>query len=145
MYHNILVPVDGSKLSYKALDHAKALCEQHGAKLFITSCNTNYPAVIMSEGYMIDPITPAQWKTSIKARNEQIAKESGKRLKGFPHTFAPYTAEAAWEGILACAKKHDCDLIVMTSHGRSGLSALFLGSVTSKVLAGSKIPVLVCR
>jgi nucleotide-binding universal stress UspA family protein len=46
---------------------------------------------------------------------------------------------------VAAAKKHRCDLIVMASHGRSGLAAVVLGSQTTKVLTHTKIPVLVCR
>jgi nucleotide-binding universal stress UspA family protein len=50
-----------------------------------------------------------------------------------------------WQAILDAAKDKGCDLIVMASHGRTGFSAAFLGSVTHKVLAQSSIPVLVCR
>jgi nucleotide-binding universal stress UspA family protein len=49
------------------------------------------------------------------------------------------------EAIIAAAKKKRCDLIVMGSHGRSGLAGLVLGSQTSKVLTHSKVPVLVAR
>ncbi|MBM3386030.1 MAG: universal stress protein [Betaproteobacteria bacterium] len=49
------------------------------------------------------------------------------------------------DAILETAKKAKCDLIVMTSHGRRGLHGLLLGSETRKVLAGSRIPVLVHR
>ncbi|MEO8410755.1 MAG: universal stress protein [Propionivibrio sp.] len=48
-------------------------------------------------------------------------------------------------GILQVAEKNKCDLIVMASHGRKGISALLLGSETQKVLAHAKIPVLVHR
>ncbi|MEO8441516.1 MAG: universal stress protein, partial [Betaproteobacteria bacterium] len=50
-----------------------------------------------------------------------------------------------YEAILQRAKKAKCDLIVMSSHGRTGLASLLLGSETSKVLTHSKIPVLVVR
>jgi nucleotide-binding universal stress UspA family protein len=51
----------------------------------------------------------------------------------------------AYEAIIAAASDRDCDLIVMGSHGRGGLSAIVLGSVTNKVLTHTKIPVLVYR
>jgi nucleotide-binding universal stress UspA family protein len=54
-------------------------------------------------------------------------------------------ADSPWEAILAAARKAKCDVIVMASHGRSGLSALLLGSETQKVLTHSKLPVLVVR
>jgi nucleotide-binding universal stress UspA family protein len=50
-----------------------------------------------------------------------------------------------YEAIIATATDRGCDLIVMGSHGRSGLSAIVLGSVTNKVLIYSKTPVLVCQ
>ena len=58
-----------------------------------------------------------------------------------------YTVEGlhAWEAILDHAKTQGCDLIVMASHGRRGMSALLLGSETQKVLTHSKLPVLVVR
>ena len=50
-----------------------------------------------------------------------------------------------YETIIAVAKDRGCDLIVMASHGRSGLAAVLLGSVTTKVLTHTATPVLVCR
>jgi nucleotide-binding universal stress UspA family protein len=47
--------------------------------------------------------------------------------------------------ILKVARRHHCDLIVMASHGRRGISRLLMGSVTSMVLAHSELPVIVCR
>lgn len=49
------------------------------------------------------------------------------------------------EAIIAAATKHDCDLIVMASHGRKGIKRLLLGSETQHVLTHSKVPVLVLR
>ena len=53
--------------------------------------------------------------------------------------------DQAWRGIIRTARSKKCDLVVMASHGRSGLTGLLLGSQTSKVLTHSKVPVLVCR
>ena len=50
-----------------------------------------------------------------------------------------------WRAILAAARKHRCDVVVMASHGRRGVSAMLLGSETQKVLTHSKIPVIVVR
>jgi len=49
------------------------------------------------------------------------------------------------EAIIAAAKKHNCDFIVMASHGRRGLSRMLLGSETTHVLTHSDIPVMVLR
>ena len=53
--------------------------------------------------------------------------------------------DQAYQGIIDTAQQRGCDLIVMASHGRSGLAAIVLGSVTTKVLTHTKIPVLVCH
>ena len=53
--------------------------------------------------------------------------------------------EQPYQAIIAASKDRGCDLIVMASHGRSGISALLLGSVTNKVLTHTKTPVLVCH
>ena len=50
-----------------------------------------------------------------------------------------------YEGIIETAERRGCDLIVMASHGRSGIAAIVLGSTTTKVLTHTKIPVLVCH
>jgi nucleotide-binding universal stress UspA family protein len=145
MYKSILVPVDGSKLSYSALDEAGELCRALGAALTVVTSNPAYPTVIAGDGYMVEPITPKQWQASVQARDERVAKDVAKRLKGLPHTFVAVSSDQPYEGILHMAKKRKCDLIVMASHGRRGLAALILGSETTKVLTHSKIPVLVCR
>lgn len=53
--------------------------------------------------------------------------------------------EQPYQAIIAAAKNKGCDLIVMASHGRSGLSGVLIGSVTNKVLTHTKTPVLVCH
>lgn len=53
--------------------------------------------------------------------------------------------EHLYKAIIEAAKKFGCDLIAMASHGRRGVSALIVGSVTTKVLTHSSIPVLVYR
>jgi nucleotide-binding universal stress UspA family protein len=77
--------------------------------------------------------------TSVLEQAANAAKEAGVSCKtiqvenGQPH-----------QAIIAAAEDRGCDLIVMSSHGRSGLSMLLIGSVTNKVLAQAKTPVLVC-
>jgi nucleotide-binding universal stress UspA family protein len=67
------------------------------------------------------------------AREAGVACETIQAESGQPH-----------QAIIAAAEDKGCDLIVMSSHGRSGLSMLLIGSVTNKVLAQAKTPVLVC-
>ncbi len=71
---------------------------------------------------------------------EKAAKAAGVRC-----SCLSVTSDFPADTILETAKKAKCDLIVMASHGRRGLRGLLLGSETQKVLAGSKVPVLVHR
>ena len=64
---------------------------------------------------------------------------------GVPYTGVTLTGEFVADAILQQAAKLKCDLIVMASQGRRGLRGVLLGSETQKVLAGAKVPVLVCR
>ena len=65
--------------------------------------------------------------------------------KGVNVTTAVVKSDMVAEAIIATAKKHECDLIVMASHGRRGIKRLLLGSETQHVLTDSHIPVLVLR
>ena len=94
---------------------------------------------------MITPMDARQWRNAGKQRAEAIEKQVAKQLKTVPHEFTAVTSDHPHDAIIRVAKKRKCDLIVMASHGRRGLSAILLGSETNKVLTHSTIPVLVCR
>jgi nucleotide-binding universal stress UspA family protein len=80
----------------------------------------------------------------LAARNlaviERAAQAAGVRYEGLT-VVGEYPAET----ILEVGRKRRCDLIVMASHGRRGMSAVLLGSETQKVLTGARVPVMVCR
>ena len=147
MYKHILVPVDGTTLSLKALDIATGLAKSLSAKVTAVTVSPGYPTILAGDGYMIEPISPKEWEKSVAKNSELIQQKAAKRAtaKGLEIKFVTATADQPYEGIIATAKKKKCDLIVMSSHGRRGFSALLLGSETTKVLTHSKIPVLVCR
>jgi nucleotide-binding universal stress UspA family protein len=89
----------------------------------------------------------AEWERRSKRTAEKVlayvqkeAKARGVRYSGF------YLASLApWQAIVDAAKKKKCDLIFMASHGRTGVAGLLLGSQASKVLAHSKVPVLIFK
>jgi nucleotide-binding universal stress UspA family protein len=78
--------------------------------------------------------------TSALDRAANAAKEAGVSCETIQ-----VENEQPHQAIIAAAEDKGCDLIVMSSHGRSGLSMLLIGSVTNKVLTHAKIPVLVCQ
>ena len=144
MYKRILISTDGSDISQKAVQSAVALAKSGGAELFAISAKEPFPYSAISE---MQPVPPQEFYDA----QERIA---GERVKAVVDAAAAagvkcqaHTVEALhpWEAILDHAKNQACDLIVMASHGRRGLSAMLLGSETQKVLTHSAIPVLVIK
>jgi len=148
MYKHILVPTDGSKLSLKAVATAAAMAKTMDAKLTAVYVVPPYVPPVYGEAVIYMPeMSPKRYKeiTTRQAGEalEAVAAEAEK--SGVSCKQVSVTADQAWEGIVQTAKTKNCDLIVMASHGRRGLSGLLLGSETTKVLTHSKTPVLVCR
>lgn len=144
MYKRILVSTDGSDISQKAVQSAVALARSTGGELFAISVKEPFPYSAISE---MQPVPPQEFFDA----QERIAAERVKAVVGVAGAAGiacqAHTVEALhpWEAIIDHAKTQGCDLIVMASHGRSGLSALLLGSETQKVLTHSTIPVLVIK
>ncbi|HET7763954.1 MAG TPA: universal stress protein [Burkholderiales bacterium] len=147
MYANILVPTDGSPLSDKAVKHATMIAQAGGGKLLLFHVVAPYQMAVYAEGMQV-PSLPRQAVLKNAARKAgRILARAEKRAKA-----AKVPVGRAWaisgsprHAIAEIASKRRCDLIVMGSHGRSGLSRMFLGSETQGVLPRVKIPVLVVR
>jgi nucleotide-binding universal stress UspA family protein len=147
VYSNLLVPTDGSKLSDKAVGQAIALAQALKAKITAFHASADYPMPVYAEGVSIQLMSKREYVKQAKAEGQQILDKVAIKAAaaGVDCDTMNAIAAAPWEGILACAKKARCDAIVMASHGRGGLSAMLLGSETTKVLTHSKLPVLVVR
>ena len=144
MFKRILVPTDGSDITAKAIATAIALAKSLGAQLFTISVKEPFPYSAISE---MQPTPPQEFfDAQERMANKRVlavvdlAKAGGIHCQG-------HTIEALhpWEAIIDHATTLGCDLLVMASHGRRGVSALLLGSETQKVLTHSKVPVLVVR
>ena len=147
MFKHILAPTDGSKLSLKAVDQAITLALETGAKLSLVTVMSPYPMVYAGDGYAMQPMSPRDWEATMKkqAAIHLSAAEKRATAKNLQVNLITVLNDEPYNGIIATAKKKKCDLIMMASHGRRGLSALILGSETNKVLTHSNIPVLVWR
>jgi nucleotide-binding universal stress UspA family protein len=144
MYTRILVPTDGSEITGKALDAAIGLARLTGAELYAIAVKDPFPYSAISE---MQPVPPqefydAQERIAADHVKAAVAAAAAAGLKCTAHTVEGLHP---WEAILDHAKTQGCDLIVMASHGRRGVSALLLGSETQKVLTHSTLPVLVVR
>lgn len=147
MYANILVPVDGSRLSDKAVKEAAMLAKAGNGKLLLFHVVAPYQMPVYAEG-MTMPSIPKERFAKISARKAgRVLAGAEKRAK-----VAKVPASRAWaisgsphDAIIDIVRRRRCDLIVMASHGRRGLSRLLLGSETQAVLSRVSVPVLVVR
>ena len=147
MYRNLLVATDGSKLSDKALAHAIGLAQTVGATLTIFYAAPDYPLPAYADGVVYEPVSRKEYAKLAAEDALKILDKGATKAEaaGLVSKTAYAIASAPWEAILAAAKKHKCDAIVMASHGRRGISAVLLGSETQKVLTHTKLPVIVVR
>ena len=147
MFKRILVATDGSSLSKKAVGFAVSLAELSDAELVGLTVVARYPTSYFEGGVALSPTEvsriEAQWmdngQSTVEAVNTQATK------KGVKAKLVVSKSDLIAETIIAAAKKHKCDLIVMASHGRKGIKRLLLGSETQHVLTHSSITVLVLR
>ena len=147
MYRNILVATDGSKLSLKAAAHAIALAKVIGARVTGFHASPDYPMPVYADGVIFETVSRKEYAAQCQKEADKILAVIADKAKAarVPYTAASAISSAPWEAILAAARKHKCDAIVMASHGRRGVAALVLGSETQKVLTHSRLPVLVVR
>lgn len=144
MFKKILVPTDGSELSTDAALRAVPLAKMASAKLTVLFVQDTYPYTGIGEAnsaglqaYMA--AARAQGLSSV----ERIA-EAARAEEVDIETVVVEDHQTA-KGIVDAAQASGADLIMMGSHGRSGIAKLVLGSVAAKVLAISPIPVLVVK
>ena len=148
MYKNILVPIDGSTRSDKAAKEAAGLARAVGAKLTLFHCAADYPAPVYAESAILTAqITSGQYrKETVRVAEAVLAKAAAKLASSGLTVDTMHAVNALpYDAIVDAAAKKKCDLIVMASHGRRGLSGFLLGSETQKVLTHCKVPVLVVR
>ena len=143
-YQNILVPVDGSETSFAAVAKAAELAKAFGSKITVVQVLT------------LDPYIAAEYITANQTNDliERARASIVKTLEEAKQKFTEQGVEAETkllEGqviareISNAAKELNADLIVIGSHGRTGLKKLFLGSVAQSILSEGTTPVLIVR
>lgn len=145
MFQHILLATDGSAASEHAAQLAVDLARAHGARLTALYVVDPYPYLGIGEA------NPMGFQAYMSAALQHAAQAHQKVMalceKAPVVAFQPRLAEdvAAASGIVQSARQVEADLIVVGSHGRTGVARLMLGSVASKVVAESTVPVLVAR
>jgi nucleotide-binding universal stress UspA family protein len=144
MFKRILFPTDGSDITAKALQTALSLARLSGAEIKALAVKEPFPYSAVSE---MQPVPPQEFfdaQERVAAARVKVVTAAAEAA-GVPCQGHTVEALHPWEAILDHAKAQGCDLIVMASHGRRGMTALLLGSETQKVLTHSTLPVLVVR
>ena len=145
MFKLILLATDGSEASANAAQVAVDMARIHGASVTAVYVTDPYPFLSIGEA------NPLGFQAYMAAAQEHAAMAHAKVAaicaNGAPVTLNARMVEnmAAAPGIVQLAKDEKADLIVVGSHGRSGIARLMVGSVASKVVAESPVPVLVVR
>ncbi|WP_027017211.1 universal stress protein [Comamonas composti] len=147
MYNRILIASDGSELSDKAVAHGLDLAALCGAQVIALKVVPHYPRSYFEGGEVL-PLKEtqrieAQWASHSQTLLDAIKAEGQSRKVQV--TTEIVQSDLVAESVIDTAKRRECDLIVMASHGRKGLQRLLLGSETQHVLTHSHIPVLVLR
>lgn len=146
MFKHILLPTDGSPLSDKAVKRGIEFAKKIGARVTAIHVVPVF-RIIADESIALNPALKKRFEDESRTRAQKMLDAIARAAKAKGVRCATLTAvsDLPYQQIIASAQKNKCDLIMMASHGRRGLSSLLLGSETAKVLTHSKIPVLVVR
>lgn len=147
MFKHLLVPTDGSPLSQEAVTRAISFAREAGARITFFCAEKWMPKMYYGMGAIFDPHMPAELHKSADDTAHAIldAAEQEAQAAGVACSKLALASDQPYLAIIEAARRQDCDLIFMASHGRRGVGALLLGSETQKVLSHSTIPVLVHR
>jgi nucleotide-binding universal stress UspA family protein len=142
MTHRILIATDGSELSRRACDVGVALARALGATIVGCAAMPVYPYHGVGEAAPAEVSFQARAAAEANGHLDQIERAA----TGAGVVFSRVLREGHPDDIIVqAAETENCDLIVMGSQGRRGVSSLFLGSQTQRVLARTDRPVLVVR
>ncbi|MEF8907324.1 MAG: universal stress protein [Haloarculaceae archaeon] len=138
MYDDILLPTDGSAGMETVIDHAGRLAAEHGARVHAL--------------YVVDTasLSDLPVEGTFEGVSRQLNTEGGRALADVEERLDAPVERTLREGspareIVAYAAEEDCDVVVMGTHGRTGVDRLILGSVAERVVRSSPVPVLTVR
>jgi nucleotide-binding universal stress UspA family protein len=143
MYTKILVPLDGSALAERALPHAGEIARSTGAEVILLQVVGaplgDAPEAGQSEETRAFQEAVAATRTYLGTIAGKLAEEWGAKVR------AEVVEGSPADGILGCAHRENVDLLIMSTHGRSGVSKLLMGSVAEKVMLTTKRPVMLVK
>jgi len=147
MYKHILIPIDGSPTADKAIEAGIEFARGANAKVTLFTAVPEYEPPGEAELMARRAISLWDHERISRDKAQAILRPAAERLRAAGIECATAYAECnrPHEAIIDAARAHGCELILMSSHGRRGLSELWYGSETHAVLKHSSIPTLVYR
>jgi len=145
MFKHILIPTDGSELSEAAIQKGIEFAKNINAKV------TGFCVIPELHFFSYETEIPADVKQRVAGQSRALAEKhlavvaTAAQKAGVTCSTAHVINDLPYDAIVKAAEEKGCDLIMMASHGRRGVSGILIGSETQKVLTHSKIPVLVYR
>lgn len=136
MYDNVLIPTDGSDRMGKVIDHADQLADIHDATL--------HAIYVANTASLSDLPMESSWEgvsSALRKQGERAIKKLEERAETSSLESAIVEGSPPKQ-ITEYAQENDCDVIIMGTHGRSGVDRLLLGSVAERVVRSSPVPVL---
>jgi nucleotide-binding universal stress UspA family protein len=148
MYKRILIATDGSELASKALEHGMTLAKTVNAPVVVVTVTEPWSSFDLArevrQGSQ-NPIVEFE-EIAASASNRILEKASqAAQSRGVTCELLHMKDQHPAEGIVKAATDKGCDLIVMASHGRRGISRALLGSQANEVVTHSKVPTLIVR
>lgn len=143
MYKHLLVPLDNSGLSTEIVSQAVAFAAALGARITFFTARPDFGAT--DQGALQRSVAPESYSDNLAgdARGLLQKAEAAAKARGVPCASVVRTSDRPAAAIVSEAEAQGCDLIFMGSHGHKGLRAMVVGSQTQKVLANTRLPVLV--
>jgi len=145
MFKSILLPIDGSELSEKATATAIQFAQLNHARIVAVTVIQPMPLAPLSDGSVV--VDAGQFATEMQeaARGHIDRVAAAASAAGIPFEGLISMSSSPSDEIVEASKKYNCDIILMASHGRTGLEKFLLGSETQKVLSHTTLPVMVLR
>lgn len=145
MYTHLLIATDGSELAQKAVDQGLALAKALGARVLAVHVSAPWTAVPIGE--IATALPPENYERETADAAQSLLADVALRAKvaGVECETLHVRDRLPAQGIIEAAAERGADLIVMSSHGRSGFARLLLGSEANEVVSKSTVPVLICR
>jgi len=144
MFKNLLVPIDGSPTAQLAVDKAIVLAKAFGSAVTVLYVIDPYPFTGVGTDFAYGQ---TQYLSAAKSEANQALADARTAFEAAGVKVAASLVEAhsTWKGILDAAESGSTDLIIMGSHGRSGIEKLVLGSVAQRVVSNATVAVMVVR